>query len=83
MQWAARTGRRYRRRSSAGAELILVGIGLYFLWLRPALLPEDARYLVATLKGASDRSARTCVLKSASNAVTKSDATQTVAEVEG
>jgi hypothetical protein len=30
--------------------LVLVGIGLYFLWLRPALLPEDARYLGATLQ---------------------------------
>lgn len=32
-----------------GCGLILVGIGLYFLWARPALLPEDARYMGATL----------------------------------
>ncbi len=23
----------------------LIGIGLYFIFLRPALLPEDARYI--------------------------------------
>ena len=33
-----------------GCGLILAGIGLYFLWLRPTLLPEDARYLGATLE---------------------------------
>lgn len=33
-----------------GCGLILVGIGLYFMWLRPALLAEDARYLGATLE---------------------------------
>ena len=33
----------------AGCGVILSGIGLYFSWLRPALLPEDARYLGATL----------------------------------
>ncbi len=33
-----------------GCGLILVAIGLYFLWLRPALLPEDARYIGATLE---------------------------------
>ncbi len=37
-----------------GCGLILVGIGLYFCWLRPALLPEDARYLGATLEELSD-----------------------------
>lgn len=30
--------------------MILVGIGLYFLFLRPPLLPEDARYVGATLE---------------------------------
>ena len=34
----------------AGCGLILVGIGVYFCWLRPALLPEDARYIGATLE---------------------------------
>ena len=34
----------------AGCGVILMGIGVYFLWLRPALLPEDARYVGATLE---------------------------------
>ena len=34
----------------AGCGVILIGIGVYFLWFRPALLPEDARYLGATLQ---------------------------------
>ena len=34
----------------AGCGVILMGIGVYFLWFRPALLPEDARYLGATLE---------------------------------
>ena len=29
--------------------IILVGIGLYFIFLRPPLLPEDARYMNTTL----------------------------------
>ena len=33
-----------------GCGLVLAGIGVYFCWLRPALLPEDARYLGATLE---------------------------------
>jgi hypothetical protein len=33
-----------------GCGLVLVGIGVYFCWLRPALLPEDARFLGATLE---------------------------------
>ena len=33
-----------------GCGMILVGIGVYFLWLRPALLPEDARHFGATLE---------------------------------
>lgn len=36
-------------RSAAGAlalgGFILIGMGLYFLFLRPTLLPEDARYM--------------------------------------
>lgn len=30
--------------------VILVGIGLYFIFLRPPLLPEDARYMDTTLE---------------------------------
>ena len=33
-----------------GCGLILVGIGLYFLGWRPTMLPEDARYIGATLE---------------------------------
>ena len=29
--------------------LVLIGIGLYFIFLRPPLLPEDARYMNTTL----------------------------------
>lgn len=29
--------------------LILIGLGLYFIFLRPALLPEDPRYIGTTL----------------------------------
>lgn len=35
-----------------GCGLLLVGIGLYFVWFRPALLPEDTRYIGATLEEA-------------------------------
>ena len=31
-----------------GCGLILIGIGLYFVWARPALLPEDVRYIGVT-----------------------------------
>jgi hypothetical protein len=31
-----------------GCGLILIGIGVYFLSLRPALLPEDVRFIGAT-----------------------------------
>ena len=31
--------------------IILIGIGLYFIFLRPPLLPEDARYIGSTLEG--------------------------------
>lgn len=33
--------------SSAG--LLLMGMGLYFIFIRPALLPEDLRYMKTTL----------------------------------
>lgn len=33
------------------AGLILVSMGLYFILFRPPLLPEDLRYMGATLKG--------------------------------
>ncbi|MEP6895031.1 MAG: hypothetical protein ABI986_05435 [Chloroflexota bacterium] len=29
--------------------IILIGLGLYFVFLRPALLPEDPRYMGASL----------------------------------
>lgn len=32
------------------AGLILAGIGLYFIFLRPSLLPEDLRYIGSTLE---------------------------------
>ena len=32
-----------------GCGIWLVGLGLYFILLRPALLPEDARYIGATV----------------------------------
>lgn len=31
--------------------VILIGMGLYFVFLRPALLPEDARFMGATAAG--------------------------------
>lgn len=34
----------------ASAGLTLVGMGLYFVFLRPYLLPEDLRYMDSTLK---------------------------------
>lgn len=34
----------------AGYSVILVGIGLYFIFFRPTLLPEDALYVGASLK---------------------------------
>lgn len=43
-----------QQRSSASAVLtgggtILIGLGLYFLFMRPPLLPEDPRYMGTTL----------------------------------
>ena len=35
--------------SLAVGDLILMGMGIYFSFLRPSLLPEDARYMGATL----------------------------------
>jgi len=32
------------------AGLILVGMGLYFIFIRPALLPEDLSYMGITLQ---------------------------------
>lgn len=33
----------------AGGGLILTGLGFYFVFLRPALLPEDPRYMATSL----------------------------------
>ena len=35
--------------SLALGGLILIGVGLYFIFLRPPLLPEDLRYIGASL----------------------------------
>ncbi|MFX8727639.1 hypothetical protein ABTM60_20505, partial [Acinetobacter baumannii] len=32
----------------AASGVLLIGIGIYFLFLRPALLPEDIRYMNLT-----------------------------------
>ncbi len=32
----------------AGSGILLIGIGFYFLFLRPSLLPEDVRYMGLT-----------------------------------
>lgn len=42
--------------SSAG--LILLGMGLYFIFLRPPLLPEDLRYIGTTLQNLKDNNPR-------------------------
>jgi len=34
--------------------LILIGMGLYFVFMRPALLPEDARYMGTTVAQIQD-----------------------------
>jgi hypothetical protein len=39
------TRRPYSSRVLALSGLILIGMGLYFVLLRPALLPEDVRYI--------------------------------------
>ena len=36
------------------AGLILAGIGLYFIFLRPSLLPEDLRYMSSTLQNVKE-----------------------------
>jgi hypothetical protein len=41
------TPRPYSSRVLALCGLILIGMGLYFVLLRPALLPEDVRYIGA------------------------------------
>lgn len=43
------TPRPWSARVLALAGLILIGLGLYFIFLRPALLPEDPRYMGTTL----------------------------------
>lgn len=40
----------YSSTSLAFGGLLLAAIGVYFLFLRPALLPEDLRYMGTTLK---------------------------------
>ena len=35
--------------SLALGGFILLGLGLYFIFLRPPLLPEDLRYIAASL----------------------------------
>ena len=46
------------RSSATGAlalgGLILMGMGLYFVFMRPALLPEDARYMGSTVAQIQD-----------------------------
>lgn len=32
----------------AGSGILLIGVGMYFLFLRPALLPEDIRFMSLT-----------------------------------
>lgn len=44
-----RTGK-WAVRSLALGGLILVGLGLYFIFIRPPLLPEDPRYMGTTLE---------------------------------
>lgn len=33
----------------AGSGVLLIGVGLYFLFVRPSLLPEDVRFMKLTL----------------------------------
>jgi len=40
----------YSSRVLALCGLILIGMGLYFVLLRPALLPEDTRYIGTSLE---------------------------------
>ena len=42
-------GKTYSALSLALAGVILAGIGLYFIFLRPSLLPEDLRYMGSTV----------------------------------
>ena len=39
----------YSSSTLAFGGIILIGLGLYFVFLRPALLPEDPRYMGASL----------------------------------
>lgn len=35
----------------AGSGVLLIGVGLYFLFVRPSLLPEDVRFMkLSTLR---------------------------------
>ena len=36
------------------AGIILAGMGLYFIFIRPPLLPEDLRYMGSTLQNVND-----------------------------
>lgn len=44
----------YSANALALAGLILAGMGLYFIFLRPSLLPEDLRYIGSTLQNVKE-----------------------------
>ena len=44
----------YSATTLALAGLLLVGMGLYFIFLRPSLLPEDLRYMGSSLQNVKD-----------------------------
>ena len=44
----------YSASALALAGLLLAGMGLYFIFLRPPLLPEDLRYIGLTLQNAKE-----------------------------
>ena len=44
----------YSATALALAGLLLVGMGLYFIFLRPSLLPEDLRYIGSSLQNVKD-----------------------------
>ena len=43
------TGKPYSSTVLSVCGLVLIGVGAYFIFLRPVLLPEDARYIGASL----------------------------------
>lgn len=53
-QTAASAGTTGSGQLSSGAlalgGIILIGLGLYFIFMRPALLPEEPRFMGTTLK---------------------------------